>query len=70
MPSVFNEVNTKKFRDLANAAASKGEDSVGKFIAFGIKFGYKTVIGIIIGVVVLVGFSLGSLNFRKHLKND
>lgn len=67
MPSIFNDENQKKFRNMAEAAARAGEDSVGKVLAKGIRAGYKTVIGIIIGVIVVIGFVIGSFNYAKHL---
>jgi hypothetical protein len=68
MPSIFNEHSDKKFRDIANAAASAGEDTVGKAVAKGIHIGYKTIIAIAIGCVAIVGFIFGSLNIAKHLE--
>lgn len=68
MPSVFNDENNKKFRNLADAAAAAGEDTVGKVIAKGLTLGYKTIIGIIIGVIMIVGFIVGSFNVAKHLE--
>jgi hypothetical protein len=70
VPSLFNAENNKKFRNLASAAATTGEDTVGKVIAKGISLGYKTIIGAICGVIMVIGFIVGSFNVRKHLEKS
>ena len=68
MPSIFNEHSDKKFRRIADASREAGDEIIGKAIAKGIHIGYKTIIGLIIGCIAIVGFVLGSFNVAKHLE--